>query len=247
MPTRPHAPPGHSLAHSLWRRFKRGCRSICIALGLLAFVMLVLAFTRIPFDAHRWLGTTGGLITGKPGAIVVLGGSGMPSGPELMRCDLAADLAVQYPEASLLLLLPQDSALAGAMIRELGLKGVRPGRIQLLLHGRNTREQALDLYRSALLPLHRSTALVTAPENMYRSLLTFRKLGYSNIGGAPAFDHPLFDDLRYDHQHLGGRSFVPDVSGNMDLRYDFWNRLKLEITCLREYAALAYYKLNGWA
>ena len=39
---------------------------------------------------------------------------------------------------------------------------------------------------------------------------------------------------------------MPDISGNPDLRYTFWNYLKLEITCLREYVAIAYYWMNDW-
>jgi hypothetical protein len=56
----------------------------------------------------------------------------------------------------------------------------------------------------------------------------------------------MFVDLRYGHQAIGGKAYVPDVSGSQDLRYDLWNRLKLQLTCLREYLAIAYYRLNGW-
>jgi hypothetical protein len=93
---------------------------------------------------------------------------------------------------------------------------------------------------------HCPTAVVTAPENMYRTLRAFRKVGFTEIAGVPAFDHALFDDLDYHHSGIGGKPYVPDVSGSMDLRYNIWNRLKLEITCVREYAAIGYYELNGW-
>ena len=163
-----------------------------------------------------------------------------------MRCDLAAKMAVRYPEAEVVLLLPNDTALAAAMMHELGLKGVRHERVQLLLHGRNTREQTLDLQHAAPLLMEQTVAIVTAPENMYRSLRAFRKVGFKEVCGCPAFDHALFDDLRYDHGRIGGRAYVPDISASMDLRYNFWNQLKLEITCIREYTAILYYKLNGW-
>ena len=87
---------------------------------------------------------------------------------------------------------------------------------------------------------------MTAPENMYRTLRSFEKVGFNDVCATPAFDHAMFIDLDYDHRRIGGKKAVPDVSGNLDLRYNFWNYLKLEITCLREYAAIAYYKLNGW-
>ena len=227
-------------------RIKAVIRKALLIVGGLTAVMLVLAFTRIPFDAHRWLGTAGGLCSGSPDAVIVLGGSGMPSGPELMRCDLAADLAHSYAGVQVVMLLPQDTGLAAAMQQELVTKGVAPEKITAVLNGRNTREQALILVADSGDWLHRSITLVTAPENMYRSLLTFRKAGFTHVCGSPAFDHALFDDLRYAHGRIGGKAYVPDVSSNMDLRYDFWNRLKLEITCMREYTALAYYKLNGW-
>lgn len=229
-----------------WHLVRSGLRVLCLVLGAIALAMLVMAFTRLPFDAHRWLGTAGGTCEGEPAAIILLAGSGMPSGPELMRCDAAAALARQALSAPVVLLSPGDSTLADAMVEELGLKGVPRGRITVVAHGRNTREQALDLLRHepGMVPLQ--IALVTVPENMYRTLLTFRKAGFSQVCGMPAFDHALFDDLRYAHHAIGGRVHVPDVSDNLDLRYNFWNRLKLEITCLREYTALAYYKLNGW-
>jgi uncharacterized SAM-binding protein YcdF (DUF218 family) len=221
-------------------------RRLCMGLGLVALLMAVLAFTSIPFRAHRWLGTAGGLCDQVPEMIILLGGSGMPSGPELMRCNKAAQWAVRYPASRVLMVLPVDTGLADAMVKELGIKGVAPSRVDLLMHGRNTREQALDVAAAFPGSLDRPTAVVTAPENMYRTLLTFRKLGFTDIAGAPAFDHALFDDLAYGYRGIGGKPYVPDVSGSMSLRYDFWNRMKLEITCLREYAALAYYKLNGW-
>lgn len=221
-------------------------RRLCMAFGVIALVMAAFAFTSLPFKAHRWLGTAGGLCDHAPETIILLGGSGMPSGPELMRCNEAALLAVRYPASRVLVVLPVDTGLARAMVMELGIKGVLPSRIDLLMHGRNTREQALDVVTAFPRFLIRPTVVATAPENMYRTLLTFRKLGFTDITGAPAFDQALFDDLAYRYRDIGGKPYVPNVSRSMSLRYDFWNRLKLEITCLREYAALAYYRANGW-
>ncbi|MBX2983606.1 MAG: ElyC/SanA/YdcF family protein [Flavobacteriales bacterium] len=237
---------GKEIVLDLLSRGRVFCKRACTVLGGVAAIMLLLAFTRIPFDAHRWLGTAGGLCYQNPEVILVLSGSGMPSGPELMRCDEAARWARRAPRSQVLLVLPKDTVLAAAMVHELGIKGVSSDRITLLMHGRNTREQAMDVATNRSELLHRHTAIVTAPENMYRSLRTFRKLGFTQVSGAPTFDHALFDDLRYAHRSIGGKPYIPDVSSSTDLRYNFWNQLKLEITCLREYVALAYYKLNGW-
>ncbi|MCC6840317.1 MAG: YdcF family protein [Flavobacteriales bacterium] len=226
--------------------FGRLLRTCLMLSGGVALLLTVLAFTRIPFDAHRWLGTAGGLAGPQVEAILVLSGSGMPSGPELMRCQEAAKRAAQAPAAGLLLALPYDTALARAMVQELGLRGVAPERITLVMHGRNTREQALDVATTRPAWKARSIAVVTAPEHMYRSLCTFRKLGFARVAGAPAFEHALFSNLAFNHTGAGGKAFTPDISASTDLRYNFWNYLKLEITCLREYAALLYYQLNGW-
>ena len=37
---------------------------------------------------------------------------------------------------------------------------------------------------------------------------------------------------------------MPEVGNNLNIRYNFWNYLKLEITCLREFSAIAYYKIE---
>jgi hypothetical protein len=131
------------------------------------------------------------------------------------------------------------------MVAELEWRGVAPGRIRRLNEGDNTRAQALAVLREVGgRPLR--IALVSAPENMYRSVKTFRRAGFRQVCGAPAWDHAMDHDFTYAHKRIGGKAFVPDVSTATDLRYTFWNYLKLEITCLREYAAIAYYALNGW-
>lgn len=242
----PEVVASRSTVHKSYRWVTRAFHCIVLVLGVLSCTMLVLAFTSIPFKAHRWLGTGGGLAGKEVDAIIILSGSGMPSGPELMRCHEGAARARQAPNAEVLLALPMDSALARAMVQELGLRGITPARITLLMHGRSTREQALDLVMARPAWKTQRLALVTAPENMYRSLLTFRKLGFKCIAGAPVFDHALYTNLAYSHRSAGGKSYTPDMSSSVDLRYNFWNHLKLEITCLREYMALAYYRWNGW-
>lgn len=224
----------------------RWLKGALLALGGLTAVAGGLAFTRVPYDLHRWLGTAGGRCPAAPEVLVVLGGSGMPSGPELLRLHYAAAAAVHHHQARLLLVHPHDTAVMRAMVAELVLRGVDAGRIDTLMRGTNTREQALAVGaflgpRSAA-PM----ALITAPENMYRSLGAFRRAGLSGVGGLPAFDHAMFADLGYRHGRIGGKDWVPDVSGEMGLRYNFWNYLKLEVTCAREYAAIGYYWLNDW-
>jgi uncharacterized SAM-binding protein YcdF (DUF218 family) len=226
------------------RRMGQVMRGSLMILGLAFLIFLVLAFTRIPYDLHRGLALRGGTCSGPVDLIIVLGGSGMPSGPELLRLHHAALEAGISPQARVVVIHPLDTAVMEAMLAELVLKGVDRERITPLYEGTNTREQALVV--AGLEQPGIRAALVTAPENMYRSLGAFRKAGLEQVCGAPAFDHAMFVDLHYDHRRIGGRRMVPDVSSSHSLRYDFWNDLKLEIVCLREYVAIAYYKANGW-
>jgi len=127
----------------------------------------------------------------------------------------------------------------------LHLRGVDRDRISPLNEGDNTRAQALAL-RQHLGEARPSLVLVTAPENMYRSVRAFRRAGFPAVCGAPAWDHAMDHAFSYAHRGIGGKAYVPDVSDATGLRYTWWNYLKLQVTCLREYFAIAYYALNGW-
>ncbi len=219
-------------------------RKAILASGCFTLIMAVLAFTRVPFDVHRWLGLAAGECTTPAEVIVVLGGSGMPSGPELLRLHRAAELARSWPAAHVVVIHPGETEVLSAMFQELVLRGVAAVRIDTINSGDNTREQALVLqrhYRSKP-----SIALVTSPENTYRSVRAFRKVDLLQVCGAPAWDHAMDHDFRYGHDRIGGKAYTPDLSGHTDLRYNFWNYLKLEVTCLREGAAIAYYWVNDW-
>lgn len=214
------------------------------SLGVLALVMVTLAFTPVPFHVHRWLGNVGDGCPAKVDVIVVLGGSGMPSGPELLRLHRAAMAAAEYPKARVVVVHPGDGRVRQAMVEELLLRGVAQERIDTLGAGENTREQALrstERWPSATI-----LALVTAPEQVRRSVGAFRRVNGASVCGLPAWDHAMDHPFRYDHGRVGGKAYLPDVGTRPGLRYTFWNYLKLQITCLREFVALGYYWLNDW-
>ncbi|MEO8589684.1 MAG: YdcF family protein [Flavobacteriales bacterium] len=223
----------------------RWFRGLVRMVGIAALVLILLAFTRVPFELHRWLGTAGGDRIGVPSAIVVLGGSGMPSGPELLRLDHAATLARQWPPARVIVMHPGDPEVLRLMVRELLLKGVDEQRIMAVNEGDNTRAQAMACF-SRLSEGGLSVVIVTAPENIYRSVRAFRKAGFPQVYGSAAWDHAMFHEFTYDHRAIGGKAWAPDVSAEPTLRYTFWNYLKLEITCLREVVAIGYYWVNDW-
>lgn len=215
--------------------------------GMLFFVMIFLAFTRIPFDIHRWLGEHHSEWSFKPETIIMLGGSGMPSESNLIRLYYTSVLAKKFNQTDIIIAHPKVTAVADSMKAYLFHDGIEKFRITGMLKGTNTREQAQQLLSSFPLIENKNCVIVTSPENMCRSVATFRKCGFKNIGGAAAFENAMFIDLGYDFGKAGGKKYVPDISSNISLRYNFWNYLKLEITCLREFFAIAYYKLNGWA
>lgn len=223
----------------------RWLRRIAIVTGAVALVLMVLACTRIPFDVHRWLGSAAGECQVDMQVIVVLGGSGMPSGPELLRLHRGALLAAESQLSTVVVIHPDTADAMKQMVDELVLRGVDRQRISLITEGDNTRAQALA-FALVNTPRTTSIALVTAPENMYRSVRTFQRAGFTAVCGVPAWDHAMHHHFRYAHRAIGGREWVPDVSENPGLRYTFWNYLKLEITCLREFLAIAYYRINGW-
>jgi uncharacterized SAM-binding protein YcdF (DUF218 family) len=233
------------LAGGLWHRSARPLRGAIVLSGALFALLLTLACTRVPYDLHRWLGMADEECHDTAEAIVVLGGSGMPSGPELLRLQKAAELARAWPGAQVVIVHPGDPKVLGAMAEELLLRGVDERRINRLNAGENTREQALlvaQRWRTA----PGGVALVTAPENMRRSVMAFRKAGLAMACPAAAWDHAMDHGFLYAHERLGGKAWLPDVSGRTGLRYTFWNYLKLEVACAREGVALAYYRLNGW-
>lgn len=231
------------LVQALWIWMRPLVHRLVMICGVFLLIAFGLAFTRLPFDAHRWLGTAAGECTVAPEIVVVLGGSGMPSGPELLRLNRAAVAATDWPDSRLLVVHPGEPDALTAMVDELVLRGVDPSRIDTLNAGENTREQAL---LAATRLGGARVAIVTAPENMWRSVRAFRKAGLASACGVPAWDHAMFHDFRYGHAAIGGKAWAPDVSDKPGLRYTFWNYLKLEITCLREYLAISYYGLNGW-
>ena len=227
-------------------RLKNGFRISLLIVGFISLLMLTLAFTRLPFDAHRRLGEQASGYRFTPDVIVMMGGSGMPSESNLIRLYYVAGLAAHFPDANIIIAHPIDSVVSRIMHDHLVQNGVDSSKINLMLDGTNTREQALELKQNFPGIEKKKVVIVTSPENMYRTIRVFRKLNYMKVGGQAAFENAMFVNLNYNHRKLGGKTFVPDISENLNLRYNFWNYLKLEIICLREYAAIIYYKMNGW-
>ena len=214
------------------------------ALGVLFLAMIVLAFTSKPFYWYFNLGQNPNEETSitRPESIVMFGGAGMPSEDNLMRLYHTAALARHF-EVPVILVHPEDSLCKSEMTRLL-----RQGSIDNIFYmtkGTNTRSQALELMTAYPKLAEKQFIVITSPEHIRRTVKCLNKVGFQNVIGKAAYPATVDFDLSLKKQKLGGNEAIPSVE-SIKMRYTFFNYLKLEITCLREYFALAYYKIKGW-
>jgi len=142
-----------------------------------------------------------------------------------------------------------DSLSSPCLLRqELIMRGISKNRVIFENAGHNTRQQALNISEHAgKLFVNQPIALVTSPEHMYRSILSFEKAGFANVQGLPTFESSIEEnDLYFKDKDLKGNALVPPIGQNKQIRYQFWNHLKYEILVIRELFALGYYKLRAW-
>jgi uncharacterized SAM-binding protein YcdF (DUF218 family) len=236
-----------SLLHSIVVSFKY----LLISLGILTLIAILLSFTDCPFWAYYWLGTHNSEMKSNPNLIVVMGGGGMPSSDGLMRCYYAADIALEYPDARVIIAVPSDTSLHEEspellMANELIMRGIDSSRISFEPTGYNTRTQALNIL-TLLGEVASDTCairIVTSPEHILRAVATFRKVGFAKVGGMPSFEEAIGEKLLIKKQK---NKINADIDSQaLNLRYNTWNYLKYEITVLREWIALTYYKFRGW-
>jgi len=229
--------------------FLRLLRSLFVLIGLFFTICILLALTSQPFYWYHWLGTSKSEINRKPETIVLLGGGGMPSQSALMRSWYVEKATKSFPDAKVIIAMPgelEDTlSTPQLMKKELILRGVTPENINFENEGTNTRSQALNC--QGLIKMQSSVLLVTSPENMRRSVLCFRKVGFEKVNALPAFENAAEADFTFKDDELGeNKILLPDVGSSMNIRYQLWNHLKYEILVVREIIALAYYKLRGW-
>lgn len=229
-------------------KIKTVLKSFVLGLGAITLLMIILSFTSLPFWAWYRLGMAGDKAC-HPAYIVVMGAGGMPGPEGLMRCYYAALAAHKYAEAKVIVALPVDlryfeDSHPWRMAQELMLRGVDSTRILYELRGINTRNQALNIKQMLDGDTLSCLMVITSPEHTYRSVAVFRKLGFQQVSSMASFSREL------PAGHLlpdGKKSVLETTPDNWPLlRYDFWNYLKLEITVLREYIAIAWYWLKGW-
>lgn len=217
-----------------------------ITIGVVFTIMIILAFTSIPFYMHFNLGKNpdGIEITEDftPEKIVMFGGAGMPSPDNLMRLYHTSKWANHF-NVPVILIHPEDSICQSEMYRILNQSGVQE--IIYMTEGANTRSQSIELKESNIVDIDEKLLIITSTEHLYRTMKCMQKVGFNNIVGMPAQEATVDFNLSLDKEELGGNSSIPSVN-NTKIRYTFFNYLKLEIVCIREYVAILYYKLKNW-
>ena len=206
--------------------------------------MVALAFTSVPFYAYYRLGQNPSenntLL--QPRHIVMFGGAGMPSEDNLIRLYHTAALARHF-DLPVILVHPEDSLCQTEMTRLLRQGGIDS--ILYMTEGANTRSQALELIANYPELAEEPFIVITSPEHVRRTVKCLNKAGFQNVIGKAAYPATVDFDLSLKKRKLGGNEAIPSIE-SVKMRYTFFNYLKLEITCAREYFALAYYKIKGW-
>ena len=131
------------------------------------------------------------------------------------------------------------------MTKYLVNNGISHDSIIYMTGGSNTRSQSICLIDSFPQLKDASSLIITAPEHLSRTLKCLKKCGMENIRGIGAFESTVDFSLELKKEKLKGNRYVPDVEST-NLRYTYWNYLKLEIICFREYFATAYYWIKDW-
>lgn len=229
---------------------KKTIRFIVITGFGFALLLLIIAFTNLPFKGLYWLGSKNMDKINNPGTIVLLSGGGMPSEDGLYRVYCAAKACIRFPDANIIIVMPGDTSDIYSSIRltadELLLRGIDSSRIFYENIGTNTRSQALQVNEKFFYLSGDSIIIVTSPIHTRRAVLSFEKAGFEHVGSYPAFERVIESRLEFRDEDLGGNSYIPDVGRSINLRYRFWGHLKLEVDLAREFLALFYYKIKGW-
>jgi uncharacterized SAM-binding protein YcdF (DUF218 family) len=220
-----------------------------VAIGIFFSICIVLAFTEQPYWGYHWLGTSKSEMKWKPSHIIMMGGGGMPSQSNLMRSWYVEKAAKTFPDATIIIAIPgetTDSLGTPQLVKkELIMRGVNPGQLVFESEASNTRAQAINCQKT--IKTQTPILIVTSPEHMRRSVLSFQKVGFEMVNALPAFENALEADLSFIDDDLGGnKTGVPDVGKNINARYQVWNHLKYEVLIAREVVALTYYRLRGW-
>jgi len=226
---------------------------IIIPAGIFFVSASLFALTTGPFYLYHYFGTANSDYDFEPQYIVQLGSTPMPSEQALIRCYYTRKLAQLNPDARVIISQlreagqQMDQTDAWKMKEEISRDFSSAFTYGLLTDAHSTREEALLLRKKFAGIRGRKVVLVTSPEHMLRAIATFRRAGFQQVGGEAAFSWAGNADFRYREHRQGGRMVAPEMGNNLQLRYQFWNHLRYELLCTREFLAFFWYRLKGWA
>lgn len=218
--------------------------TILKSIGILSLLMLILAFTDLPYFAYHQLSLSKKKLNIPAKAIVIMGADGMPSPEGLIRAYYGSKAATENPNAKVFIALPKNQGVDSLlqlqlMASELISKNISSQRIVFASKGINTRTQAIEI--AQLIDSHEPILIVSSPEHLYRAIKSFEKVGFEQIGSYPTFENPP------EEEELKRKTGEDDETlKNLALRYNVWSYLQYEIKVLREYTAITYYWLMGW-
>lgn len=230
-------------------RCYRGLRGLFALAGLFWFAFVLLPLTPYPWRWYAQLGQPASAFV-EPDVLVMMGGGGIPSESGLMRSWKTAEAASIFPSARIIIAIPREpeEMPPGPIERELLMRGVVMDRLAREPQGRNTREQAVEVVAMLRAPDGSipTIGLITSPEHMMRTWLSFKKAGAGNLVAIPSWPEAIKADLDYRAEDLGGRSIGSMVGGSNLVKYKYFDNLGILNRCVREWFALGYYKLMGW-
>lgn len=242
-----------ALMKSKWQVIRKAVKILFITISCFLIACVLFAFTTGPYWVYHWLGTSESEYHFKPDYIIIMGGSGFPGESSLIRSWFAAEIWKKDRSATVIITQPAAACVrpefsdAWGIRKDLMIRGVDSTKILLEIKGKNTREEGMEVLKIAPGSETKACVLITSPEHMRRSILTFRKLGFSKLGGMPTFNASGPVDLDYKDNQLGGNQMpLPNVGGSLQLRYQFWNHLRYQVICYRELMGLLWYRLRGW-
>lgn len=212
--------------------------------------MVGASFTDLPYFAYHRLGTSQiDMNITQPDYIILLGAGGMPGGENLIRIHYATKTALNYPSSNIIIALPADSADFRAsdhykIFQALMAASIDTSRIISEYAGFNTYSQSKRI-AEIIQTRDAQIILITSPEHMYRSVLTFRKTGFKHVNGIPAFENHFEESLLHSEEKKANPDSKKPAE-NIQLRYNMWSYLQYEIKVIREYTAIAFYKLKGY-
>lgn len=233
------------------RRFMRGIKLFVFVCGVLLLCITGAAFTALPWKWYGWLAEPTPNEFGAPDYIVMMGGGGIPSESGLTRAWKTAEVARLFTNATVIVAMPaeEELPLERMVEHELAIHGISMNRIVREPNGRNTREQALEVYKlleEEMGGADLTIGLVSSPEHMRRVWASFKSVGFKRLNVYPSWAEEIEADLDYEGAGSGGDAFLRKVGIRAMIRYRIWDNLIIMGKCNRETFALMYYQLLGW-